>query len=205
MATVKQVNDFIAKIAPIIQKYAKEYGYKVASPIIAQACNESAYGTSTLGYKYHNYFGLKCGTKWRGRSVNMATREEYKKGVITTIQDNFRAYDSMEDGVKGYFEFISASRYANLKTANNAQTYLERIKADGYATSSTYVNDNLSIVTRYNLTKYDDFNLKPILEIAREVIAGKWGNGAERKRRLEAAGYNYSRVQAKVNALLKGK
>lgn len=204
MATVNQVDAFITKIAPIIQKYAKEYGYKVASPIIAQACNESAYGTSSLAYKYHNYFGLKAGTKWRGRSVNMATREEYKKGVITTIQDNFRAYDSMEDGVKGYFEFISASRYANLKTASNAQTYLERIKADGYATSSTYVNDNLSIVTKYNLTRYDKFNLKSNTEIAKEVINGKWGNGEERKRKLTAAGYNYSVIQSLVNKMLKG-
>lgn len=43
---------------------------------------------------------------------------------------------------------------------------------------------------------------KSIEEIAREVIQGKWGNGAERKKRLEAAGYNYAEVQAKVNQLL---
>lgn len=40
-------------------------------------------------------------------------------------------------------------------------------------------------------------------EIAREVIAGKWGNGAARKQRLIAAGYNYSIIQALVNKLLK--
>ena len=40
--------------------------------------------------------------------------------------------------------------------------------------------------------------------IAREVIAGKWGNGADRKKRLEEAGYNYSEVQALVNKLLRG-
>ena len=41
-----------------------------------------------------------------------------------------------------------------------------------------------------------------IEEIAREVIAGKWGNGAERKKRLTAAGYDYAEVQAMVNKLL---
>lgn len=41
-------------------------------------------------------------------------------------------------------------------------------------------------------------------EIAREVIAGKWGNGADRKNRLEAAGYNYSTVQGIVNNLVNG-
>ncbi len=41
---------------------------------------------------------------------------------------------------------------------------------------------------------------KSIDEIVSEVIAGKWGIGEDRKARLEAAGYNYSEVQAAVNA-----
>lgn len=39
-------------------------------------------------------------------------------------------------------------------------------------------------------------------EIAKEVIQGKWGNGAERKKRLEEAGYNYAAVQKEVERLL---
>ena len=39
-------------------------------------------------------------------------------------------------------------------------------------------------------------------EIAKEVIAGKWGNGDERKKKLEAAGYNYKDVQNEVNKIL---
>lgn len=39
-------------------------------------------------------------------------------------------------------------------------------------------------------------------EIAKEVIAGKWGNGTERKKRLEAAGYDYNAVQRAVNTAL---
>lgn len=41
-----------------------------------------------------------------------------------------------------------------------------------------------------------------IEEIAKEVIRGNWGNGADRKNRLTAAGYNYSDVQAAVNSML---
>ncbi len=44
---------------------------------------------------------------------------------------------------------------------------------------------------------------KSVDEIAREVIAGKWGNGATRKQKLTAAGYDYSAVQKRVNELLK--
>ena len=42
-------------------------------------------------------------------------------------------------------------------------------------------------------------------EVAKEVIAGKWGNGEDRKQRLTAAGYNYSLIQAKVNELMGAK
>lgn len=40
-------------------------------------------------------------------------------------------------------------------------------------------------------------------QIAREVIDGKWGNGIERKTRLQSAGYNYTEIQSLVNQLLK--
>lgn len=49
--------------------------------------------------------------------------------------------------------------------------------------------------------------VKPVLksnaEIAKEVMAGKWGNGDARKKALEAAGYNYAAVQAEVEKLVK--
>lgn len=45
---------------------------------------------------------------------------------------------------------------------------------------------------------------KSVEELANEVIAGKWGNGQERKDKLTAAGYDYSAVQNKVNELLGG-
>lgn len=48
-------------------------------------------------------------------------------------------------------------------------------------------------------------SLKPLDSIALEVINGNWGNGAERKKRLTEAGYDYKAVQTLVNALLKGK
>ena len=43
---------------------------------------------------------------------------------------------------------------------------------------------------------------KSIDELAREVINGKWGNGADRKTRLTSAGYNYQEIQNRVNQIL---
>lgn len=44
---------------------------------------------------------------------------------------------------------------------------------------------------------------KTVDELAREVIRGDWGVGAERKRRLTAAGYDYNTVQQRVEQMLK--
>lgn len=147
--------EFIKKIAGYVRKYAADYGIAVHSPIIAQAILESGWGESKLASVYHNYFGLKCGTKWKGRSVNMKTQEEYSPGTKTTITDNFRVYSNMDEGVKGYFEFIQLPRYQNLKGITDPKKYLQTIKDDGYATSSTYVADVFKCVEAYGLTEYD--------------------------------------------------
>lgn len=146
---------FIKSIAEYVKKYASAYGIAVHSPIIAQAVLESGWGESKLASVYHNYFGLKCGTTWTGKSVNLSTMEEYTPGTLTQIKDNFRVYDNMEEGVKGYFDFIQLSRYQNLRGITDPEEYLKTIKADGYATSSKYVENTMRVVTQYDLTQYD--------------------------------------------------
>lgn len=152
-----KVEEFINMIAPLIISEGKKRGYSVFSTVIAQAIIESNSGKSILGYKYHNYFGMKCGSRWKGKSVNLKTKEEYTVGTLTTIKDNFRVYDSIEEGIKGYYDFISTKRYANLKESKTYVEYAENLKADGYATSSKYVNTLCTTVDAYNLTKYDSF------------------------------------------------
>jgi len=39
-------------------------------------------------------------------------------------------------------------------------------------------------------------------QVAEQVLAGSWGNGVDRKERLQRAGYNYSTIQALVNKLV---
>ena len=154
---ISRVEEFINMIAPLIISEGKKRGYSVFSTVIAQAIIESNSGKSILGYKYHNYFGMKCGSRWKGKSVNLKTKEEYTVGTLTSIKDNFRVYDSIEEGVKGYYDFISTKRYANLKESKTYVEYAENLKADGYATSSKYVNTLCTTVDAHNLTKYDSF------------------------------------------------
>ena len=214
--------EFIEVIAKYVIKYANDYGIKVHSPIIAQAILESGWGGSTLASKYNNFFGLKCGGSWKGKSVNMATKEEYTVGTLTDIRANFRVYDSIEDGVKGYFEFINYSRYSNLKGVTNPEEYCRLIKADGYATSSTYVTNLMRVIRDNNLTRFDGTqeNVEKENEdmvsgeivgtqltgaeiidlLAKEVIKGRYGNGNDRKKKL---GELYPIIQKRVNELCK--
>ena len=176
--------EFITAIAGYVEKYAYVYGILVHSPIIAQAILESGWGESKLAATYHNYFGLKCGTKWTGKSVNLTTQEEYEPGTLTTIKDNFRVYDSMEEGVKGYFEFIQLERYQNLRGITDPRTYLETIWNDGYATSSTYVENNMKLIEQYDLTQYDGkdgaimgVTAQNVLDVMRSWIGYSEANG----------------------------
>lgn len=182
MYSAEQIN-FIKQLAPYVQAQCIKRGYKVASPILAQASTESfkGQGLSQLASKYNNYFGMKAGSSWTGKVVNLGTGEEYTKGVITHITAGFRVYDNMEQGVNGYFDFINTKRYANLKMATTPEQYLQYIKLDGYATSSSYVATNLQRIAGMNLTRYDNLTStiasgNPYLEPIKNLKYGSRGN-----------------------------
>lgn len=118
----------------------------VLPAITAMACIEGNNGESILAKNYHNHFGMKCGAYWTGSSVNMQTHEEVAGGQNIIINDNFRTYVNDIEGVAGFFDFVSTNRYKNLQTATSPLEFLERIKADGYATSSTYVSTCMEVV-----------------------------------------------------------
>lgn len=219
MATATQVSTFIERIAPIAMRQAKKHDNKIfPSVCIAQACCESAYGTTQRMIKANAVFGIKVGKSayhfgkaWKDLSYNSKTKEVVK-GQYETITDNFRAYASLEDATEDYFDLLcTASRY---KKALNAKDYKACIRAiaPSYATAEQdnckYSKTVISIIEKHGLTKYDSGEEAPkqdktLDDIAREVIAGKWGNGTDRRNRLRAAGYNPSMVQAKVNDMLK--
>lgn len=77
----------------------------------------------------------------------------------------------------------------------NADAMAKKLKAAGFDTYIT-TKGGTAVAAEAPAKKSVD-------EIAREVIAGKWGNGATRKQKLTAAGYDYSAVQKRVNELLK--
>jgi len=64
-------------------------------------------------------------------------------------------------------------------------------------------NKTATPVKKPSTTKPATSKKKTNTEIAKEVLAGKWGNGETRKKKLKAAGYDYAAIQKIVNSMLK--
>lgn len=104
-----------------------------------------------------------------------------KAGAEALLQQvKAKGFDTYMVKVNGLYK-VQVGAFAQ---KSNAIAMAAKLKAAGF---STYVVSGGS---------------KSVEEIAREVLQGKWGNGADRKARLEAAGYDYAEVQAKVNTLV---
>ena len=152
-------------------KYAKQYGFKVASPCIAQACIESAFGTSNKA-KHHNYFGLKYRDNrltCHSGKFSDSSAEQNDDGSYYGINDYWFEFASMEKGVEGYFQFINIDHYAEVKKANTPISYLEAIKDAGYATAHDYVSAVNRVIIQYNLTQYDSFSDWVINNMSSEI------------------------------------
>ena len=84
---------------------------------------------------------------------------------------------------------IADSTGSNGKVANDKQIAIR-----------SYGNYSAKVIIRW--TGKQTVVKKSVDELAQEVLDGKWGSGDKRKANLEAAGYDYNAVQAKVNELL---
>lgn len=161
MATAAEISLFIEMIAPLAQKAYRTLGKVKPSVCIGMACIESAYGTSQIMKKHNAYFGQKVGTGktavkyWSMKFFTSSTKEEYTLGQHTTIRAAFRAYDSAEQSVFNYYELLNTSLYAKVLATSDYREQMQQIKTCGYMTSSTEVNSVISIIEKYNLTKYD--------------------------------------------------
>ena len=152
------MSDFIERIAMCVQRYAPSYSIAVHSPIIAQAILESASGTSELAIRANNYFGLKFRAGRCPTCIGIYEKigsEQNKDGSYVSTSMQWCKFADMEGSVIGYFDFINTPNYANLKGVTDPKTYLENIKADGYATSLKYVENLMAVIEKYDLTKYD--------------------------------------------------
>ena len=160
MASATQIATFIEQIAPCAQNAYKILGKVKPSVCIGMACVECAYGTAG-SVKYHSYLGHKVGTGktalkyWDGTFFTAKTKEEYVVGQHSVIVDAFRSFKDMQQCVCNFYELLNTGLYSRVKADADYITQMKQIKACGYMTSSTEVNSVLTIIQKYNLTKYD--------------------------------------------------
>lgn len=175
-------DEFIEEIAKYVLKYAPQFNIKVASPIIAQACLESGYGSS---YKasFHNYFGLKN----RGSRVTCSSgiftdtsKEQNADGTYRDIVTEWYMFPTLEMGVLGYFQFTNITLYSSIKNITDPYQYLMNLKASGYATSLSYVKNVLNVIGKNDLTRFDEFEIKP-MKYKVAIDAGHGSNTAGKR------------------------
>lgn len=121
-------------------------------------------------------------------------------------------YDWNDNGVgdnKGSADHIGIVTYVNESNSTFVVVegnYSNSVKKRTLSFDSRYIRGFVS-------PKYDEDGVvqapeqtsgKSIEVVAREVIAGQWGKGADRKVALEKAGYDSVAVQTRVNQILNG-
>ena len=159
MKVIKMLKtEFIPTIAPIVIKENKRRGNPLfSSVVIAQAICETGFGQSQIMMKANDIFGIKATSSWKGKVYNANTIECYDGITYTDIKACFRAYNSLEESIRDYFDLIcNLSRYANAIHSKSPLECITAIKNGGYATSPTYINTIMSIINSNNLTKYDN-------------------------------------------------
>lgn len=111
---------------------------------LGQAGLETGWGKSLPknadGTSSNNYFGIKAGGNWQGKSVRAATNEEIG-GRMVRIQDDFRAYDNPSQSMADWANLMGNGRYANARAAamkGDPTEFGAQIYKAGYATDSRY-------------------------------------------------------------------
>ena len=156
--------------------------------------NKSCPGT----YLYERHAQIASEVNKRLGSTNIKPAPEKPSGGLYRVQTGAFKSKTNADAMlakvkaKGFDTYmvkvggLYKIQVGAFKVKANAEAMMKKLQAAGFSAF---------ITTEEGAGKSAD-------ELALEVLQGKWGNGAERKKRLEAAGYDYAAVQKKVNQLV---
>ncbi len=154
------VSTYINNYSAIAKDEMLQYGIP-ASITLAQGILESGAGKGELTRKAMNHFGIKCHTTWTGERVY---HDDDEKGEC------FRKYKDPKYSFRDHSLFLTQrSRYQGLfqLKKDDYKGWAKGLKKAGYATDPKYPNKLISIVERYDLTRFD----KEVLGGAAAVIS----------------------------------
>lgn len=162
MADRNVAEAFIDKYKDIAIEHQIKYGIP-ASVTLAQACLESAYGTSDGVQKHNVFFGIKADKSWKG---GIAQYWDDEAGKST-----FRAYPTPEASFSDHSRLLTNNHYKNCcgnLSADNHVGWLYGIVKGGYATDAGYVEKNESVIRNFNLDQYDKIAMQKAKEMGKE-------------------------------------
>ena len=140
---------YIKKFAPAAVKNMRFYKIP-ASITLAQGVLESGHGESTLAKKANNHFGIKCHKGWKGRSIRLDDDEE---------DECIRSYKNPLKSYRDHSLFlVDRDRYNALfeLKRKDYKGWAKGLKAAGYATDPKYAEKLISLIERFNLTRFDE-------------------------------------------------
>ena len=206
--TVKELLEWAEKYVKPRANGIKELKWKADKSLIGQPdkqnmtvhrwfANKSCPGT----YLYERHAQIASEVNKRLGSTNIKPEPEKPSGGLYRVQTGAFKSKANADAMlakvkaKGFDTYmvkvgdLYKIQVGAFKVKANAEATLKKLQAAGFSAFITTEQGAAACAG------------KSVDELAREVLQGKWGNGAERKKRLEAAGYDYVAVQKKVNQL----
>jgi flagellar protein FlgJ len=142
--------DFIQALIPHAQNASETTGIP-ASFMMAQAALETGWGKRDIrgadGQPSHNLFGIKAGSNWNGKTVDITTTE-YVNGQPVKMVDRFRAYDSYAESFADYARLLQSNpRYQQvLAQGQDAAGFAGGLQRAGYATDPAYAQKLMALI-----------------------------------------------------------
>lgn len=148
------VESFVQRLQPHAQTASAVTGIP-ARFMLGQAALETGWGRHEIrgadGTNSHNLFGIKAGSNWKGRTVDVVTTE-YVDGKAQKQVETFRAYDSYAESFRDYASLLrNNARYQNvIAQGHDAAGFAQGLQRAGYATDPNYAQKLMNVISQFD-------------------------------------------------------
>ncbi len=142
--------EFVKHIYPLAEKAASRIGVD-PKLVVAQTALETGWGKFMIpredGTSSFNLFNIKADQRWKGDSAEVQTLE-FRNGQPKQERWPFRAYESLEQSMNDYVDFLSSNaRYQPaLEKVADSQAFAKGLQQAGYATDPRYARKVIDIM-----------------------------------------------------------
>ena len=190
----------VQKEADYFLAYAKKYIGKAILVLDWEAKNNPLFGVKDLEWclKWCSYVYQKTGIKpliYIQKSAMDAVKKTGYGLWVAQYPDNVETGYQEHPWNEGKYNCL-IRQYTSVGKLSGYSSSLDLNKA--YISAASWNK----LAGKAKKTSASTTVKKSVNTLAKEVLAGKWGNGADRKSRLTKAGYDYNKVQVAVNKLV---